>query len=266
MTETMAAVVQFALEPGAVELREMPRPDPGPGEVLLRVRGVGVCGSDVHQFHNTQSWSVRVPVILGHEFCGTVAALGPGVKGFAEGDLVASETAADIDANSPLTRIGQYNLDPGRRGFGYDIHGAMAEYVAPAGELARPGPGAELVGRGVQPQRRLPTRLVQEAGVGVHVRVVEAGVGERHEGDEARGERNPPGVLLDAQDEGEDHRGERGGQSGVREGHESPQPVQPDGGGSDHGEDEGREAAGAEGHDQAQEGETRQHAGRGPKS
>jgi alcohol dehydrogenase/L-iditol 2-dehydrogenase len=126
----MAAVVQFALEPGAVELRDMPRPDPGPGQVLLRVRGVGVCGSDVHQFHNTQSWSVRVPVILGHEFCGTVAALGTGVRGFTEGDLVASETAADIDANSPLTRIGQYNLDPGRRGFGYDINGAMAEYVA----------------------------------------------------------------------------------------------------------------------------------------
>jgi alcohol dehydrogenase/L-iditol 2-dehydrogenase len=71
-----------------------------------------------------------VPVILGHEFCGTVAALGTGVRGFTEGDLVASETAADIDANSPLTRIGQYNLDPGRRGFGYDINGAMAEYVA----------------------------------------------------------------------------------------------------------------------------------------
>ncbi len=130
MTQTMAAVVQFALEPGAVELREMPRPDPGPGEVLLRVRGVGVCGSDVHQFHNTQSWNVRVPVILGHEFCGTVAALGDEVKGFTEGDLVASETAADVDANSPLTRVGQYNLDPARRGFGYDIHGAMAEYVA----------------------------------------------------------------------------------------------------------------------------------------
>ena len=130
MTETMAAVVQFALEPGAVELREMPRPDPGPGEVLLRVRGVGVCGSDVHQFHNTQSWSVRVPVILGHEFCGVVAALGTGVTGFTEGELVASETAADVDANSPLTRVGQYNLDPARRGFGYDIHGAMAEYVA----------------------------------------------------------------------------------------------------------------------------------------
>jgi alcohol dehydrogenase/L-iditol 2-dehydrogenase len=125
----MAAVVQYALEPGAVELREMPMPEAGRGEVLLRVGGVGVCGSDLHQFHNTQSWTVRVPVILGHEFCGTIAALGPDVAGFGEGDFVASETAADVDASSPLTRVGQYNLDPARRGFGYDIHGAMAEYV-----------------------------------------------------------------------------------------------------------------------------------------
>ena len=130
MARTMAAVVQHALEQGAVELREMPRPEPAAQEVLLRVRGVGVCGSDVHQYHNTQSWPVRVPVILGHEFCGEVAGLGAGVSGFREGELVASETAAEIDPGSPLTRIGQYNLDPARRGFGYDIHGAMAEYVS----------------------------------------------------------------------------------------------------------------------------------------
>jgi alcohol dehydrogenase/L-iditol 2-dehydrogenase len=126
---SMPAVVHYELTPGAVELREMPIPEPTANEVLLRVRGVGVCGSDVHQYHNTQSWPVRVPVILGHEFCGEVAALGPGVGGFSEGQLVASETAARVDADSPLTRVGQYNLDPARRGFGYDIHGAMAEYV-----------------------------------------------------------------------------------------------------------------------------------------
>src|SRR5688572_29673358 len=121
MAQTMPAVVQYELKPGCVELREMPRPEAGEGEVLLRVRGVGVCGSDVHQWHNTQSWSVRVPVILGHEFCGTIAALGRGVRGFQEGELVACETAADINLDSPLTRAGQYNLDPARRGFGYDI-------------------------------------------------------------------------------------------------------------------------------------------------
>ena len=54
----------------------MPMPEFGDNEILMRVRGVGVCGSDVHQYHNTQSWSVRVPVILGHEFCGEIAALG----------------------------------------------------------------------------------------------------------------------------------------------------------------------------------------------
>jgi alcohol dehydrogenase/L-iditol 2-dehydrogenase len=126
----MPALVQFALEKGAVELREMPVPEIGRDEVLLRVRGVGVCGSDVHQYHATQSWNVTVPVILGHEFCGEVAAAGKGVKDFKEGDRVASETAAEIDLASPLTRQGQYNLDPGRRGFGYEIHGAMAEFVS----------------------------------------------------------------------------------------------------------------------------------------
>jgi len=125
----MPAVVQFEMKKGAVELREMERPEIAENEVLLRVRGVGVCGSDVHQYHNTQSWSVKVPVILGHEFCGEIAALGKAVKGYAEGDRVASETAAVIDPESPMTRRGMYNLDPARRGFGYDIHGAMAEYV-----------------------------------------------------------------------------------------------------------------------------------------
>ncbi len=129
MPPKMPAVVQFELSKGAVELREMPVPEIGDDEILMRVRGVGVCGSDVHQYHNTQSWSVRVPVILGHEFCGEVAKLGKHVVGFREGDRVASETAAEIDFASPLTRQGMYNLDPGRRGFGYEIHGAMAEYV-----------------------------------------------------------------------------------------------------------------------------------------
>ena len=125
----MPAVVQYDMKKGAVELREMDRPEIAENDVLLRVRGVGVCGSDVHQYHNTQSWTVKVPVILGHEFCGEIAALGKGVRGWKDGDRVASETAADIDVDSPLTRRGMYNLDPARRGFGYDIHGAMAEYV-----------------------------------------------------------------------------------------------------------------------------------------
>jgi L-iditol 2-dehydrogenase len=126
---TMPAVVQLEMKKGAVELRDLPVPVIGDGEVLLRVRGVGVCGSDVHQYHNTQSWTVGVPVVLGHEFCGEIAAVGRGVKGWKEGDRVASETAAEIDLDCPLSRQGMYNLDPARQAFGCNRDGAMARYV-----------------------------------------------------------------------------------------------------------------------------------------
>jgi len=125
----MPGVIQYAMKKGAVELRDVPVPEPGENEVLLRVKGVGVCGSDVHQYHNTQSWTVGVPVILGHEFCGEIAAIGKGVMGWKEGDRVASETAAEIDLDCPLTRRGMYNLDPARQAFGCNRDGAMARYV-----------------------------------------------------------------------------------------------------------------------------------------
>ena len=77
---TQSAVVHYALRPHAVELREVPVPVIESDEVLLEVGAVSVCGSDVHQFSNTQSWQVNVPVVLGHEFSGTVARAGRGVR------------------------------------------------------------------------------------------------------------------------------------------------------------------------------------------
>lgn len=126
---TMTALVHYELAPGACELRERPVPEIGPDDVLLRVGAVGICGSDVHQYHNTHSWTVNVPVVLGHEFCGVVERVGERVSGFATGDRVVSETAARVDPASPFTRAGRYNLDPARRGFGYGLDGAMAAYV-----------------------------------------------------------------------------------------------------------------------------------------
>jgi len=126
----MPGVVQFAIERGAVELREVPLPDdPDDGEVLLASRAVGVCGSDVHQYHNRQSCNVAVPVILGYEFCGVVASAGHRVTGFREGDRVASETSARVCGECLYCRTGEYNLCPHRRGFGYDLDGAMTEFV-----------------------------------------------------------------------------------------------------------------------------------------
>ena len=129
MPQTQPAVVQYALEPLAVELREIAIPPIADDDVLLEVGAVSVCGSDVHQSRNTQSWPVRVPVVLGHEFGGTVAQVGKGVRGFREGDRVVSETAAQICGDCLMCRSGRYNLCPSRKGFGYGIDGAMARYV-----------------------------------------------------------------------------------------------------------------------------------------
>lgn len=125
----MPALVHYALEPGAVELREISVPEIGDDEVLLEVGAVSVCGSDVHQAWNTHSWPVNIPVVLGHEFGGTVARCGRAVRGFKEGDRVVSETAAQICGECILCRTGRYNLCPSRKGFGYGINGAMARWV-----------------------------------------------------------------------------------------------------------------------------------------
>ena len=97
--------------------------------MLLQVGAVSVCGSDVHQAYGTHSWPVNIPVALGHEFGGTVAAAGRDVKDFREGDRVVSETAAVICGACLMCRTGRYNLCPTRKGFGYGVNGAMAEYV-----------------------------------------------------------------------------------------------------------------------------------------
>lgn len=129
MTESMTGIVQYDLKPHSVEMRETPIPEIGEDEVLLQVGAVSVCGSDVHQYHGTQSWPVRTPVILGHEFGGIVAKTGKRVRGFKEGDRVVSETAASICGQCVYCRAGEYNICPQRKGFGYGINGAMANFV-----------------------------------------------------------------------------------------------------------------------------------------
>jgi len=124
-----AAVVNYAPEKGSVEIREMEKPEIGDEDVLLQVENVGVCGSDLHQWTADHSWPVNYPVVLGHEFGGIIAETGSKVNQWKEGDRVVSETAAIIDVNNPMSRIGLYNLDPTRKGFGYGVNGAMTKYV-----------------------------------------------------------------------------------------------------------------------------------------
>ncbi len=123
------AVVNFSAEPHSVEIREFAKPTIGLDDVLVEVAAVGVCGSDLHQWTSSHSWPVNYPVVLGHEFAGTIVQTGANVDGWSEGDRIASETAAVIDLQNPMTRRGLYNLDPTRKGFGYGVDGAMTRFT-----------------------------------------------------------------------------------------------------------------------------------------
>ncbi len=123
------AVVNFSSAKGSVEIREIEKPTIGDEDVLLEVANVGVCGSDLHQWTSDHSWTVNYPVVLGHEFGGHVVETGSRVRGWKAGDRVVSETAAVIDPDNGMSRVGLYNLDPTRKGFGYGVNGAMTRYV-----------------------------------------------------------------------------------------------------------------------------------------
>ena len=140
-----AAVVNYAPEAGSVEIRPFAKPSIGPNDVLVEVAAVGVCGSDLHQWTASHSWPVNYPVVLGHEFAGTIVETGANVSHWSEGDRIASETAAVIDENNPMSRRGLYNLDPTRKGFGYGVDGAMTRYArVPARCLHRVPDGLSL--------------------------------------------------------------------------------------------------------------------------
>jgi L-iditol 2-dehydrogenase len=73
--------------PGVIEVRDTAAPSPGPGQVLLRIQRIGVCGSDIHVYHGKHPYT-SYPVVQGHEFSALVEALGAGVTGLAVGSKV----------------------------------------------------------------------------------------------------------------------------------------------------------------------------------
>lgn len=126
----MQALVKFGYNDGDVEIRDIPEPQPGPDEVLLQVKAAGVCGSDVHMWRNHQSWKVKLPLVLGHEFSGVVVQVGKRVAGFNPGDRVACETAASVCGRCVYCLSGNYNMCPHRLGYGALADGAFTRYVA----------------------------------------------------------------------------------------------------------------------------------------
>ncbi|MDR5701105.1 zinc-dependent alcohol dehydrogenase [Agromyces aerolatus] len=125
----MKALVKYGLEDGDVEVRDVAEPVLLPGTVLVSARAVGVCGSDIHMWRNGQSWDVALPVTLGHETAGVIAAVADDVTGWQVGDRVVCETAASICGSCALCRTGRYNLCPERQGYGAVRDGAFGELL-----------------------------------------------------------------------------------------------------------------------------------------
>jgi L-iditol 2-dehydrogenase len=118
-----------------LKLEDLPRPSPGPGEALLKVASVGVCGSDVHYYVDGRIGDavVTAPIIMGHEFSAWVTGLGAGVEGLEIGQLVAVEPAIHC-GECESCQHGHPNLCPDVRFCGTPpIDGVFAEYtVMPA--------------------------------------------------------------------------------------------------------------------------------------
>ena len=124
-----------------LSVEERPVPAPRPDEVLVRVRSVGICGSDIHYFEHGRiaDFIVETPLVLGHEASGEVVAVGDGVD-LAVGTRVAMEPGVPCGACDQC-RSGRYNLCPDVRFFATPpIDGAFAEYVTLPRAFVHPVP------------------------------------------------------------------------------------------------------------------------------
>jgi len=116
---------------GDLRIDERPVPSPAPGEVLIAMGSVGICGSDVHYLEHGRigSFVVEAPMILGHESSGIVEALGDGVTSLSPGDRIALEPGVPC-RRCAACKSGRYNLCAGVRFFATPpVDGSMATYV-----------------------------------------------------------------------------------------------------------------------------------------
>ncbi|MAC73441.1 MAG: L-threonine 3-dehydrogenase [Marinovum sp.] len=129
MSNEMKALVKAAPKQG-LWLQMVPVPEPGPNEVLIKVRKSAICGTDVHIW-NWDEWSAKtvpVPMVVGHEFCGQIVDCGPGAQKYKIGTRVSAEghVVCGVCRNC---RAGRGQLCRNTEGIGVNRPGSFAEYV-----------------------------------------------------------------------------------------------------------------------------------------
>jgi len=132
----MRALVKREAAPG-IWMEQVPVPEPGTNEVLIRLEKTAICGTDLHIYH-WDDWSqrtIRPGLVIGHEFVGLIEELGDGVSGYAAGDRVSAEGHV-VCGHCRNCRAGKPHLCPKTEGIGVNRNGAFAEYVVvPASNL-----------------------------------------------------------------------------------------------------------------------------------
>ena len=123
----MKAVAKTARGPGNVELIDARVPQAVDGHVVVEVRAAGICGTDLHIYHD--EYPSNPPVILGHEVAGVVAEVGDGVTSCSPGDRVTSETYFYVCGSCEFCRDGYPNLCAERLSIGSGVNGAFAKYI-----------------------------------------------------------------------------------------------------------------------------------------
>lgn len=121
-----------------LRIEELPKPEPGPGQVLVRVHFCGICGTDVHIFEGDEG-AAKSPAgtVLGHEFAGEIAAVGAGVSAYQVGDRVCIDPN-ELCGQCDYCRGGIGHYCTHMNGYGTTVHGGFAEYcVVPISQVYR---------------------------------------------------------------------------------------------------------------------------------
>ena len=128
MARTMSAYRLTGGDPPAA-FSEVPVPEPGPGQVLVKVAGVGLCGTDLHFLEAPELFGYELPMTLGHESAGWVEELGPGVEGWEPGQAVAVVASSFCGRCGYCVRGDTNYCTNHQQGRGFGIDGGLAEFV-----------------------------------------------------------------------------------------------------------------------------------------
>jgi alcohol dehydrogenase, propanol-preferring len=127
--------------PGRLEVREVTTPEPADGQVLVEVAACAVCRTDLHIIDGELE-GPRLPLILGHQAVGTIAAVGDGIAERRPGDLVGVAWLGWADGTCTFCTSGRENLCPNARFTGYDLDGGDADFIVADGRFCLPVPPA----------------------------------------------------------------------------------------------------------------------------